>query len=288
MPHTTVNNILSGVLDYVQNGAMTASAAPGPSHATTSIEKVAVAGFTGPGQGCNVPAGCTTGDWACYCSQGVAPCLPIGAPSCYYTDPCLDQSCLPALSTSPNGTAAWVTFGSPPPSPSASTVRPYLDHGSCDPNAAGVSPTPVPTLNANELLNANNGISSSGKGNVFDLLQCIVGQPVACTRDNDCLATNTCVGGFCSYTPQGCTADAAGTITGYGGNVFQIPIFDLGTDCSVQPTSNYSIVGFATVRITNVQLGGPVSAQTIPHTDTQPTQSGGGCFGTNCELTMAN
>jgi hypothetical protein len=70
--------------------------------------------------------------------------------------------------------------------------------------------------------------------------------------------------------------------------VFQLPIFDLGTDCSVQPTSNYSIVGFATVRITNVQLGGPVSALTIPHTDTQPTQSGGGCFGTNCELTMAN
>jgi hypothetical protein len=194
-----------------------------------------------------------------------------------------------------NGTAAWAVFGNPPPSSSDNNLKPYLDHGGCVPQGS-YSPTPVPPLSTGDSLNANNGISTSGNGNSFDLLQCLVGQKTPCTKDNDCLGSNTCLAAdlagnrYCSYSPQGCTADADGNITGYGGNVFSLPIFDLGTGatCSGQMTSTYPIVGFATVRITSVTLGGPVIAQTIPHDDSQVLQDDGGCFGTKCNLTMAN
>ncbi len=273
MPRTTVTNLLAGVLG----------------NKTSTVDKVAVAAYSGPSQGCKTPSGCAALDWQCWCNHGVAPCMPLGAPSCQYTDPCLDQSCLPALTVS-NGqtnTAAWVV----PSSETASdnNLRPFMENGGCSkPGNGNNNAAPFPVSSTSDSINANNGIATSGNGNAFDLLRCVVGQHVACSKNSDCLGTNTCNSGICSYTPQGCTADANGNITGYGGNVFQIPIFELpaGAACSGPIKGAYQIVGFATVRITNVTLGGPVNVQTIPHTDTQTVQDGGGCFGTDCTLTM--
>lgn len=89
---------------------------------------------------------------------------------------------------------------------------------------------------------------------------------------------------------QGCAADVNGNITGPGGTVFSIPIFNYNGCPSNNASGPQTLVGFATVRITSVVIAGntkQVNLVTINHTDTTSPSTGGGCFGTDCRVVLA-
>jgi hypothetical protein len=273
-PNTTVDNLFAGVLDWIQSGRLT-SAAIGTAHATTRVEKLALAAPSGPGAGCQVPEGCSANDWGCYCDNGVAPCLPITVPSCEFVPPnCNGNGCsLPTnlqVSSSGSDTAGWWTPSGE--STSADTVRGYMAQGPCDP------PGPddiLPPQNFDGSLNLNNGINASAENHVFGLAECLAGLDEA--PENQ---------------PQGCEVDANGNIIpGQRGAVFQIPIFESrSADCTANFNQSAPIVGFATIRITAVDKNGPprtITIDTIQNTSGTSTQLGGGCFGTDCRVTLA-
>jgi hypothetical protein len=273
-PNTLVDNLFAGVLDWFQNGRLT-SAAVGTAHATTRVEKLAVAAPSGPGAGCQVPEGCSAGDWSCYCSNGVAPCLPITVPSCEFVPPnCNGNGCsLPTnlqVSSSGSDTAGWWTPSGE--STNDQVVRGYMAQGPCDPPGRDV---PLDSQSVENTIGLNNGINGSAQNQPFGLAQCLagLGDP---PRDQ----------------PQGCEVDANGNIIpGARGTVFQIPIFESpSADCTANFNQSAPVVGFATIRITNVVIepGVPnvIYIDTIKNTETASTQLGGGCFGTDCRVTL--
>jgi hypothetical protein len=261
-PATTVDNLIAGFLDFVNaQGQITSAAASGSPHKTTKVTKIAVAAPTGPGAGCQTPAGCNANDWACYCNHGVAPCLPITAPSCEFPPNCSGAACqLPALHVGTNNTdtAAWTGFNA---GHSDSTIRSYLSQGPCQPPGQSTAP---PATFVDGTIDVTNGVNSNGTKNVFSLTECL--------RANN----------------QGCRIDANGKIIGSGGTVFQIPIVDFGTpgSCSTNFTGNQTVAGFATIRIDSV-VNRVVNITTLGNSTDANVQAGGSCFGTECRITMA-
>jgi hypothetical protein len=261
-PATTVDNLVAGFIDFINaQGQITSAAASGAPHATTRITKIAVAAPTGPGAGCLVPAGCSANDWACYCSKGVPPCLPITAPSCEFPPNCSGAACqLPALKVSNNNndTAAWTGFDQ---GHNDAVVRSFLAQGPCQP--PGQKDVAPPTF-VDGTIDVTNGINANGSKNVFALTECIT--------------TNK----------LGCKVDGSGKVTGSGGTVFQIPIIDFGTpgSCSTNFNGNQTVTGFATIRIDSV-VGRVINITTIGNATGVNVQAGGKCFGTECRITMA-
>lgn len=223
----------------------------------TMVEKIALATLAGPASGCAPPVGCGANDWACYCSSGSAPCLPISAPDCQFRN---DQLPTLRVSNAGNDTAAWTGFQS---GHSTVEVRPFLDQGPCDPPGSSSVPG---DQNAGFVIDVNNGIASSGINNVFDLTRCIFENNLGCAdTDND------------------------GKIDGPGGTIFTIPVFDLDP-CETNPTGLQEVVGFATIKITGVVIDGStktIDLQTIARNSGTETRLGGACFGTNCGTLLA-
>jgi len=263
LPNTTVHNLFAGIFDFFQNGRI-AAAATGSGNANTAVEKVAVASYSGPATGCTVPAGCAPNDWSCFCQHGVAPCLPLAAPTCDFPSPCFEGTCqLPPLTVSPSGTANWTGFQQVA---STNNIRAYLNQGPCQAPGSASSPGTQSIYGASNQINLTNGINGSGGSDPFALMQCLY-------RNN-----------------QGCAADANGNITGPGGTVFQIPIFDYSGCPSNNASGPEPLAGFATVQVTSVVISGntkQVNLITINHSDTSESPNGGGCFGTNCRVVLA-
>jgi len=236
------------------------AAALGNQWRQTKVEKMAIAPVSGPAQGCVPPTGCSPNDWACYCSNGTAPCLPIGVP-----DSCFDDlNSLPPLMVAPGGTAAWTSFGDN--STSANTVRPYLDQGPCQASGGGGTPGEQ-DVGASRIC-VSNGINPqcSAQGNVFGLMQCIVDNRLGCAD-----------------------TDGDGTVDAQGGLIFTIPVFDFPT-CDANTPACYPLLGFATVEITGMVCDGStkqVSMRTIARDSDTPPRPGGGCFSTDCRVMLA-
>jgi hypothetical protein len=171
VPHKQVQNILAGVIGSP----------------TSTIDKVAVASLTGPSTGCAAPAGCAGNDWGCYCSHGVAPCLPIGVPSCQFPNPCDDApgACqLPPVNMgSPSGdTAAWTGFQS---GHSTSDIRGYLDQAPlCDPPGSYTPPGEQGLFGSNNTIDVTNGVTGNGGNNPFNVMKCIFDSNLGCSLDN--------------------------------------------------------------------------------------------------------
>ena len=274
MPHTVVDNIFAGVLDYVSGGTFASAAQPGEDHGHTKVEKLAIALAAGPRDACRNP-GCTQGDWKCYCEHGVAPCLPIAAPSCQYQ--CSATSCvLPTLTVSSGSdSAAWTGFSD---GANSNNVRTYLSSNTTSGAACGSgNGKAVPVQEVGSTINVTNGIAGSGTTTPFSMVQCLIGQQPQKNKNSPP-----------PPPPQGCTIDSNGKITGWGGTVFSLPIFDLDT-CTTSMNQSWPLVGFATVQITNVNLTGSpnsITLQTVKNTTTSGASPGGECFQTDCRVTM--
>jgi hypothetical protein len=231
------------------------------------VEKLAIAAASGPSAGCNVPedSGCAASDWGCLCTAGVAPCLPIAAPSCQFPPACTGVECqLPNLKVSndPSDTAAWTGFQG---GHSANDVWRFMDRPpTC--NAPGTGDPPDEQSVGGDSIDITNGLASSGANNVFNLAKCL--------WENQ----------------MGCGVDENGNITSGPGTVFTIPIFDLGDpSCTDQLNGVRPIVGFATIKITNVIVDGDtkrIDIQTIGSNSGTNPQPGGGCFGTDCRVVL--
>jgi len=276
-PRTDVNNLFAGVFNFMDQGHI-ANAAVHSGNETSRVQKLAIASPLGPGAGCGPPLNedgqpaCPVGDWPCYCANGAAPCLPIAAPSCRYTPGCTADDCLPELqvSNATNDTAAWTGFQS---GHSVPDIRSFMDVSfqgkTC--NAPG-SGNNVPEQEVDgpviDVTNGGNGVGSgTALSTPFGLVQCLWQKQLGCTMED-------------------------GKISGFGGTVFSIPIFDLGESCSTNMTGDRPIVGFATVSITNVVVAGNgqtgtrrIEMQTISNSSIGG-QPGGACFGTNCQIVM--
>jgi hypothetical protein len=258
-PHTQVQNLLAGILGS----------------ATTSIDKVAVASLTGPSTGCAAPAGCAGNDWGCFCSHGVAPCLPIAIPSCQFPNPCDDApgACqLPAVNMgSPSGdTAAWTGFQS---GHSTSNIRGYIDQPpACDPNGSYTPPGEQGLFGGNNTIDVTNGVTGNGSNNPFNVMQCIFNNNLGCSVDSN--------GNF---------VDGNGSGQGGGGRYFTVPVYNDST-CASPDTGSQSIVGFATIVITSVAgaagSANQINIQTVSHTSATPSPGGGICAGTDCGVSM--
>jgi hypothetical protein len=264
LPHTDVDNLFAGIFDSIQGGRF-ANAAVGDTNATTRVEKAAIATPSGPAVGCQAPPGCGPTDWQCFCNAGVAPCLPLAAPSCAFPTPCFQQTCqLPSLTTqSPNtDTANWHGFQD---GHNANTVRGYLEQGPCQAPGNPSIPGEQSVFGEGNHIDLTNGELGGAANQPYGLMQCIVANNLGCAIDGD------------------------GHITGGGGTVFTIPIYD-ATNCSAPASGQKDIVGFATVRITNVvnaESNRRIDLQTLSRTTPQPPTAGGGCFGTDCRIVLA-
>jgi hypothetical protein len=242
---TTVDNIVAAAIGTPQ----------------TTVVKDAIAAFSGPAEGCAPPANCASNDWACFCQNGVPPCLPIAAPSCQFTS----GNQLPPLrvASAGNDTAAWTGFQT---GHSDNVVRDFLDQPpTC--NAPGNSDAAPGEQIVGPTIDVTNGLNPSGPNNVFGLMQCIWENELGCDDpDND------------------------GDIDGPGGTIFTIPIFNLEGGCTTNPTGLQELVGFATVRVTGVTVDGSdkyIDLQTIARIPLGGTRVGGGCFGTGCTMILA-
>jgi hypothetical protein len=266
MPATTVDNILAGVFDFMNgNGAFAATVQNGARpNATTVVEKIAVAAPFGPNSGCRVPSGCTAGDWSCYCSKGVAPCLPIAAPSCQFPPGgCNSNSCLPALKVSPNGgdSAAWTSYGSA----NTNDIRSIMDKAPLC-NQPGSPTNPAVQSVGSASVNVTNGQLTSA----WNALQCIWQNRLGCNLDGSGNITS------------GTSAD---------GRVFSVPVFDMGANCTTSMSATWPLIGFATVRIDTVTVQGNTKVANITTLFTKSDQGGGpgaACFGTDCKVTLAH
>jgi hypothetical protein len=262
-PQTDVDNLFAGILDFFDNGRL-ANAAVTSGHAISTIEKVAIAGASGPGAGCQAPPGCAANDWACFCNAGVAPCLPIAAPSCAFPKPCLENCQLPSLTMGgpQTDTANWHGFQE---GHNTNTVRGFLRHTQCPGSGSYTPPGDQSVFGSGAWVDVTNGVTGSGTGNPFNMAQCIWQKNLGCAINGD------------------------GEITGSGGTVFTIPIYD-ASNCSVPASGHQDLVGFATVRITNVVVQGNtrrIDLQTLARSTPEAVSSGGGCFGTDCRVVLA-
>jgi hypothetical protein len=261
-PATDVDNLLAGIFDWVSAGKLQ-TAAVGTANATTTVEKNAIAVPSGPGVSCSPPAGCAANDWSCYCSNGVAPCLPIAAPSCAFPTPCAQGTCqLPALKMGGPGTdtANWHGFQS---GHNTADVRAYLRQAPCG-TGPGSSPGEQAVYGDSNWVDTTNGVQGTGTNQPFTVLACILQNNLGCSWNN-------------------------GEITGAGGAVFTIPIYS-ASNCSSPVSGVQTIVGFSTVRITNVSGSGSnarIDLQTLSNSTEDPTVAGGGCFGTDCRVVLA-
>ncbi len=283
-PKTQVDNLFAGVFNYIAGGHV-ASAAVTNGNETSNVQKLAIADASGPGAGCQKPAGCAANDWGCYCDHGVAPCIPLTMPSCEFIPPdCNGVGCsLPTATVANNNTdtAAWTGFES---GSNESTIRAMMQQGPCNApgNKGGIGPqTDGSTINVTNGINCNGNFTPpAGKGNIscsFGMMKCIAG----------CDAGGTNCPGAAGQ-PQGCKVDANGNILpGQRGSVFTIPIIDLGSGGACNAVLNQSkpVVGFATVQITNVQSKS-VALKVIRNATATGTQAGGLCVGTDCRVTM--
>lgn len=266
MPSTRVDNILAGVFDFINpNGAFATVQDATRPNATTVVEKIAVAAPFGPTSGCRVPSGCTAGDWSCYCTKGVAPCLPIAVPSCRFPPGgCNSNTCLPDLVVSPNGndTAAWTSYNSA----NTNDIRSIMDKPpTCQ--VPGQPTNPAVQTVGSSTINVTNGTLSSA----WDALKCVV--------ENN----------------MGCNIDANGHIIAGPGRVFAIPVFDMGTNCGVSMSVNGApLVGFTTIRFDQnppIVLNPPTRRAPFETLFTSSDQGGGpgaACFGTDCQIVMAH
>jgi Flp pilus assembly protein TadG len=228
----------------------------------TNVRKLAVAAYSGPASGCAPPpdSGCAPSDWACYCTHGAAPCLPIAAPDCQFST----AGQLPSLTVGPSGndTAAWTGFQS---GSSDNDVRAFLNQGPCD--APGSDQTPGNQGVSGSQVNVNNGISAScsSSNNVFGLMTCIYNNNLGCRDTN-----------------------GDGIVDASGGTIFTIPIFHM-PDCSTNMNQSWPLVGFATVNVTGACVGGVnrIDLQTIARNSTNPAPPGGDCFYTDCRPILA-
>jgi hypothetical protein len=223
----------------------------------TEVVKQAVAPFSGPASGCAPPGNCAANDWACYCTNGSAPCLPIAAPDCAFTT----NGQLPSLrvSNSTNDTAAWTGFSDH----DAATIAGLLDQGPC--NASSGAAPPEQSVGASTV-DLTNGLSSAcaAQNQAWGLMKCIFDNRLGCSDTNG------------DGVP-----DAA------GGTMFTIPIFDLPS-CTTSMNQVRPVVGFATVNITNVCPGNvrQIDLQTIARTSGTPEPTGAECFGTDCRVVL--
>ena len=262
MPHTPVNNIVAAVL--------------GSANATTTVTKVAIASLSGQSTGCQEPpgSGCNSAAdvWGCFCSQGVAPCLPIGVPDCQFPNPCDDgpgQCNLPSFTMGGPGvdTAVWTGFQS---GHSITDIRGYLDQGLCNPPGNYTPPGSQGLFGGNNTIDVINGVGGQGQNQPFTLVQCVNDNHYGCSLDG-----------------SGNIIDGNGGALGGGGTVFQVPVFR-HADCSAPATATQSIVGFATIQLTNVFSDGGSHSEidfvSISHTDAVPPPGGGGCFASNCQV----
>jgi hypothetical protein len=270
IPVANVSNIFAGLFDFMQGGKFT-STEETPSNANTLVRKLAVATAVGPGGGCEPPPECIDDpSWTCYCANGVAPCLPIAAPSCQFPPACTGAECqLPALQVSNNttDTAAWTVFQANPAN--ANRIRDFLDPGTgiCDAPGPGTTIPPQDVSGSDiDVTNGVNGVGSGGS-TPFSLMECIFQERL------------------------GCSVDGEGNIAPGPGTVFTIPVFQL-EPCTASMTGTYPIIGFATVQITNVVLGtGPdetrrIEIQTLgTNSDTGQPQTGA-CVGTDCSVAL--
>jgi hypothetical protein len=267
IPHTDVDNLFAGVFDFITGGKI-ANAAVGTTNQISRVEKLAIAAPSGPGGACQVPEGCSSNDWECYCNNGVAPCIPIAVPDCEFDPPnCNGVDCsLPTLQVASNGsdTAAWTGFDE---GANASNIRAYMNQGPCDP--PGRNDT-IDQQVIGATITLNNGLNAAADRNVFGMAQCIAGLGDA--------------------PPQGCEVDENGNIlSGERGNVFTLPVVEGGAGCDENFNQDRAMVGFATVRITDVGLDTTprtVTVEVIRNASQTNAGSGGGCFGTDCRVTM--
>jgi hypothetical protein len=267
MPNTPVQNIFAGVFDFIQDGFLTNTAEAGTPNATTTVEKAAVASPAGPATGCALPEGvsCNASDWQCFCRNGVAPCLPIGVASCEFPVPCFDGpgGCnLPSLTVGgPNSdTAAWTGYQNGHDTPA---IRGFLNVPPCG-TTAYTPPGEQNVFGDNNEIDLTNGVTGNGPNNPVSMM--------------DCVETNN----------LGCNIDSEGRITEGPGDVFQIPVFDQ-TTCSTPASGMTPVVGFATVRLRPVTIAGANSSvriDTLAHSSATPPTVGGGCFGSDCRITL--
>jgi len=275
MPRTVVDNIFAGIFDFVSDGRFASAATSNADNKHSPVEKLAVAMAGGPADSCRTPTGCNSGDWKCYCEHGIAPCLPIAAPSCKYQ--CSDTSCvLPTLQVSSNSdSAAWTGFED---GANTTNVKTYLSSNTGTGAACGTgNGKAIDIQEVGPDINVTNGISGGGNS-PFSMVQCLIGQAPPSKKKNDPPPP----------PPQGCTIDSSGKITGWGGTVFSIPIFDLDA-CTTSMNQAWPVVGFATVQITNVNLTGSpntISLTTVKNTTATGAKPGGECFQTDCRVTM--
>lgn len=283
-PKTEVTNLFAGVFNYIAEGRV-ASAAVTNGNEKSQVQKLAIADASGPGAGCQAPpgSGCAANDWGCFCDHGVAPCLPITMPSCEFVPPnCNGVGCtLPAAQVSSNGndTAAWTGFQS---GHSENTVRGFispLGSSACNPPGTGS----ISAQTDGSSVDVTNGIScnANNKSCSWFLVKCVAGCNAAGTQ---------CPGSGGASPPLGCKLDANGNIIpGQRGNVFTIPIVDMGATCGTNFVGNQPIVGFATVAINSVTVPGnprTINFQVVKNTTATQTQGGGLCLGTDCRVTM--
>jgi hypothetical protein len=267
IPRVTVQNIFAGIFDFMSNGVLTANADPSAPNSTTQVRKLAIAASLGPSGGCEAPEGCAVGDWSCYCTNGVAPCLPIAAPSCQFPETCTGSDCqLPTLQVSSNNTdtAAWTVFQHTPAS--ANNIRDFLDRPpTC--NAPG-NGSPIPAQDASgTTIDVTNGVNANSENGPFGMVKCL--------WENE----------------LGCSIDGNGNIGPGPGTIFTIPVFEL-EPCTTSMTGNYPIIGFATVRIDNVVVGSgangarQIQITTLGSNSDTGQAPGGACLGTDCEVVL--
>lgn len=269
VPHTDVDNLFAGVINFFQGGRI-AAAAVDSGNETSRVEKLAVASPSGPGGACQVPAACAgiaaDSRWGCMCDHGVAPCLPMAVPSCGFNPPnCSGVGCsLPnslVVSNNNSDTMAWTGFSS---GANTNNVRDFLEQGTCQ---APGNPSPIGPQVIGSTINLTNGINSNANNGPFGLALCLY------------------------QTNQGCKVDpvTGQIIPGQRGTVFTLPIFDnQSSTCTGQLNQSHPIVGFSTVQITDASLGSNrhVTVKVIRNTTATNTAGGGGCFGTDCRVTM--
>ena len=277
MPNTVVNNLFATIFNYIVDGRIASAAVQGANNGQTRVEKLAVAMSSGPSSACQQPADCALDDWKCYCEHGVAPCLPIAAPSCKFD--CSSSGCtLPDLQVSTNNTdsAAWTGYNNNPTVP---ILRGYMTPTTAN-CSQGNNGSQVPTQTVGPDIQITNGVNGNG-GNSgstpFEIVQCLIGQQPA-TKQNPS-----------PPPPQGCTIDdETGKIDGWGGTIFTIPVFQLDT-CTTSMNQSWPLVGFATVEITSVTISGDtktINIQTVANTTDTAASPGGQCFQTECSVAM--
>jgi hypothetical protein len=271
-PSTPVDNLLAGIFNFIDGGRI-AVAAPTQGAEQTTVQKLAIAGPTGPSGGCQLPEGVSCGnDWSCFCNNGIPPCLPIAVASCEFQPPnCNGVGCsLPTISMGPDGsdTAAFTGFTQ---GHSNSDVVKYINQGPCGKK----NQEPIPGQDTGDLIDMSNGLRGGSQNQPFGLTACVAGIP---TKGN----SNT--------APQGCKVDSSTgkIIPGQQGAVFQIPIFEAtDAECAVKFTDHSApIVGFATIEITDVQDKDMMTFKVLRNVSETHVQGGGGCFGFDCRVTM--